>query len=293
MLKATLKSLLGRKLRLVLSGLAVVLGVMAVSGAIIVTDTVGKGFDALFQTVNANLAVQVAGPQRVAAGGDQRDQSTAFNEPVTDSDVDKVSAVPGVTNATGKVLVDGARAIGPDGKVISSSGPPRFGASWHGDDKLVELREGRGPQSSSEVAINAGLAAKGPFKVGDRIEIITQEPAQLFNVVGIFGYSGSRDSLGGETRIAFDIPTAQRLLLGKTGQYSAIDVAAAPGVTPEKLRDDIKAAIGTNYTVRTGQELAEAQAAQTTQFLGFLRNFLLGFAAVTLFVGMFLIVNTF
>ncbi len=51
MFTATLRSLLSRKLRLVLSGLAVVLGVMAVSGALVATDTIGKSFDALFQTV--------------------------------------------------------------------------------------------------------------------------------------------------------------------------------------------------------------------------------------------------
>ena len=48
MLRATLKSLLSRKLRLVLSGLAVVLGVMFVSGAFVLTDTLGRSFDSLF-----------------------------------------------------------------------------------------------------------------------------------------------------------------------------------------------------------------------------------------------------
>ena len=292
MLRATLKSLLGRKVRLVLSGLAVVLGVMAVSGALIVTDTVGEGFDSLFRTVNADLDVQVTGPQRVGTG-DQRDQAEPFYEPVADSVVSEVAAVPDVAKATGIVLVDGARAVGSDGKVITSNGPPRFGASWRGDDKLIELRQGSGPRSADEVAINAGLAEKGNFKVGDRIGVVTLEPKRTFTLVGIFGYSGNRDSLRGETRIAFDPTTAQQLLLGKVQLYSAIDVTAASGVSPTQLRDDIKAALGAEYTVRTGQEVADAQAAQTSQFLGFLRNFLLGFAFVTLFVGMFLILNTF
>jgi len=50
MLRATLKSLLSRKLRLILSGLAVVLGVMFVSGAFVLTDTLGRSFDQVFAT---------------------------------------------------------------------------------------------------------------------------------------------------------------------------------------------------------------------------------------------------
>ena len=76
MLRATLKSLLARKLRLLLSGLAVVLGVMAVSGALVLTDNLGRSFDALFQTVNQNLDVQVSGTQNVQ--GAEQD-----GEPVT------------------------------------------------------------------------------------------------------------------------------------------------------------------------------------------------------------------
>lgn len=68
MLKATLKGLLARKLRLLLSGLAVVLGVMAVSGALVLTDNLGRSFDALFQTVNQNLDVQVRAPSTSMPG---------------------------------------------------------------------------------------------------------------------------------------------------------------------------------------------------------------------------------
>ena len=48
MLRATLKSLLARKLRLILSGLAVLLGVMFVSGSFVLTDSLGRSFDNMF-----------------------------------------------------------------------------------------------------------------------------------------------------------------------------------------------------------------------------------------------------
>jgi putative ABC transport system permease protein len=290
MFNATLKSLLARKLRLLLSGLAVVLGVMAVSGALVLTDTLGRSFDALFQTVNQNLDVQVSGTQNVQDSERSGDPATT---PIPASVVGEVAAVPGVHSAIGVVIADGARVIGPDGKVIASAGPPRFGVGWRGEVGFTQLREGRGPQAPQEVAISAGLAKQGDFKVGDKIGVLTLQPKKTFTLVGIFGYTGGRDSLGGETRVAFTEPVAQQLLLGRRGVYSVVNVQAQPGVSPAKLRDAIKAGPGGGYVVRTRQQVAADQAGDVEAFLGFIRAFLLGFAAVALFVGVFLVLNTF
>jgi putative ABC transport system permease protein len=290
MFTATLKSLLARKLRLLLSGLAVVLGVMAVSGALVLTDNLGRSFDALFQTVNQHLDVQVSGIQNVQAterGGDP------VTTPIPAEVVGKVAAVPGVRSAIGAVIADGARVVGPDGKVIGSAGPPRFGVGWRGEVGFVELREGRGPAAPQEVAISAGLAKQGNFKVGDTIGVLTLQPKRTFSLVGIFGYTGGRDSLGAETRVAFTEPVAQQLLLGKQGTYSVVNVRAREGSSPTKLRNTIQATLGGGYVVRTRQQVAADQATDVEAFLGFIRAFLLGFAGVALFVGVFLILNTF
>jgi putative ABC transport system permease protein len=290
MLKATLKSLLARKLRLLLSGLAVVLGVMAVSGALVLTDNLGRSFDTLFQTVNQNLDVQVRGARHVRAG--QRGD-LGLSEPIPAEVVGKVAAVPGVQSAIGAVIEDGARVVGRDGKVIGSSGPPRFGVGWRGEVGFVELRQGRGPQAPGEVAISAGLAKQSNFKLGEQLGVLTLQPRRTFVLVGIFGYTGGRDSLGAETRVAFTEPVAQRLMLGKPGTYSVVNVLAQQGVSTTRLRDAIQAVLGGGYSVRTRQQVADDQATNVTGFLGFLRTFLLGFAGVTLFVGVFLILNTF
>jgi putative ABC transport system permease protein len=290
MLTATLKGLLARKLRLLLSGLAVVLGVMAVSGALVLTDTLGRSFDALFQTVNQNLDVQVSGAQNVQDGERGGDPVTT---PIPAAVVREVAAVPGVHSAIGVVIVDGARVIGPDGKVIGSAGPPRFGVGWRGEVGFTELRTGRGPEAPEELAISAGLAKQGGFQVGDKLGVLTLQPKRTFTLVGIFGYTGDRDSLGGETRVAFTEPVAQQLMLGQPGTYSVVNVQARQGTSPETLRDAIQARLGGGYVVRTRQQVAADQASDVEGFLGFIRAFLLGFAGVALFVGVFLIFNTF
>jgi putative ABC transport system permease protein len=287
MLKAALKGLLARKLRLALAGLAVVLGVMSVSAAMITTTTIGDGFDQIFASVDANMDVAVLGKSEVDNG------NKGFTPPVKTSVVAEVEKVPGVASARGEVSVDGARPVGRDGKVISVQGPPRSGVAWHGETGLVRLWEGRGPTEPDEVAINAGLADRGQFKVGETIDVLTLEPRQTFRIVGIYGFSNGRGSMGGDTQVAFTEPVAQRLMLGESNVYSSVTVTAEPGVSRAELKDRVAKALGTGYTVRTGDELAASTAANGKAFLEIVRMVLLGFSGLSLLVGIFLILNTF
>ncbi|MGC9669933.1 ABC transporter permease [Planosporangium sp. 12N6] len=288
MLRATLKSVLSRKLRLVLSGLAVVLGVMFVSGAFVLTDTLGRSFDSLFASVFAGTDVQVRAKPAVA-GVDSGERPTNLPADL----VAKVRSAPGVASATGVAAADGARVIGRNGKVVTSFGPPRLGANWTGTSELVQLREGRGPQAADEIAVNAALAKAAGITVGDRVGVLTLQPKKTFTLVGIFGYSGDRDSIGGAMEVDFTEPVAQELMLGAPGTYSSIDVTAASGQSPEKVRDAVRAAVGDGYVVKTGKQLQDETVGDFRQGLSFFNNILLGFAGVALFVGVFLILNTF
>ncbi|WP_199513002.1 ABC transporter permease [Nucisporomicrobium flavum] len=290
MLRATLKSLLARKLRLILSGLAVVLGVMFVAGAFVVTDTLSRSFDAVFASAYSTTDVSVQAQPKIAMSEMDGEQ---VDPPVPAGTVDTIKKVPGVRKAAGLVDADGARVIGSDGKVLTSMGPPRLGMSWTGEDELVRLREGRGPSAPDEIAVNAAVAKAGGLKVGDKVGVLTLQPKKQFTLVGVYGYSGDRDSLGGSQVVAFTEPVAQKLMLGKTGVYSSVRVRAAADVTPEVLRDRIAAALGSAYVVKTGDQLAQDTAADLQEGLSFFNRILLGFAGVALFVGIFLILNTF
>jgi putative ABC transport system permease protein len=286
MLRATLKSLLSRKMRLVLSGLAVVLGVMFVSGSFVLTDTMGRSFDQLFASVYTGVDVHVHA--RPATG-------KTVAEPTVPADrLAAVRATPGVAAATGVVQVDGARLIGANGKVVPAvSGTARYGRNWTGTSDLVRLREGTGPTADDEIAINAALAKAAGVTVGDRVGVLTRQPKKVFTLVGIFGYSGGRDSIGGTQEIAFTEPAAQRLMLGATGVYSHIEVQGRPGVPAETLRDRLNRTVGPGYEAKTGKEMQAAESTKARNELKFVNKIFLGFAGVALFVGVFLILNTF
>jgi putative ABC transport system permease protein len=290
MLRATLKSLLARKLRLVLSGLAVVLGVMFVSGAFVLTDTLGRSFDAVFADAYSETDVAVTAKPKVEVGEFQGEQVPAT---VPASEIAQIKGVPGVADATGVVATDGARLIGSNGKVVTSFGPPQLGENWVGENDLLKLREGRGPTADNEIAINAALAANGDVTLGQQVGVLTLEPKKTFTIVGIFGYSGDRDSIGGVNEVAFTTPVAQQLMLGEKDAFTSIDVKAAGGVDDATLGDRVGQTLGDRYVVRTGEQVAQDDAAGLQEGLKFFNYILLGFAGVALFVGVFLILNTF
>jgi putative ABC transport system permease protein len=241
MLRATLKSLLARKLRLTLSMIAVVLSVMFVAGSFVLTDTLGRSFDALFANIYTYTDVQV---QPVPKNGQQDAGAT-----LPASTVDEVKSVPGVAKATGQVFLNGANVIGKNGKLVLNQSGQRFGGNWTGEDDLVQLKEGTGPQADDEVTINAGLAKTGNFKVGDPIDVKTLLGRKTYKVVGIFLFAGGRESMAGEQTVFFTEKVAQEAMTGQTGVYTDIDVKAAPGTSKTKLRDALKAKLGADFQV--------------------------------------------
>jgi putative ABC transport system permease protein len=290
MLRATLKGMLSRKLRLILSTLAVVLGVTFVSGAFVLTDTLNRSFKDLFTGIYDTIDVQVTRPTDVMS---LTGQAVAANIPA--DRVPVVAEVPGVARAVGGVFVDGAKVVDKSGKVVPSTGAPRFGANWT-DDELVSIRPGgRAPAADDEIVINAGLAKTTGYKVGDTVEVITNlDPtARPYTVVGIVTYRGGRDSLAGETIVFFTESVAQQRMLGETGVYSEITVDVEPGADPATVRDAIAAVLGPEYVVRTGEDLAAESASSIEEGLRFFTYLLLGFAGIAVFVGVFIIINTF
>ncbi len=290
MIRATLKSLMARKLRLVLSGMAVVLGVMFVSGSFVLTDTLDRSFTSLFSSVYTGIDAQVSVRPKTGGGDAELDAAVAT---LPASTLDTVRSVPGVGAVTGDVA-GSARAIGKNGKVLTTSGAPRFGDAWNEDlSGQRVLREGRAPTGDREVVLGGFLAKSGGFAVGDDVAVLTSLPKETFEVVGIYGYQGNRDSLGGEMSMSFSPATAHRVLLGEPDTFSTITVQAAAGVSQDVLRERIATAIGADYQVKTGAELAKAQTDSIGEGLKFFNYILLGFAGIALFVGTFIIFNTF
>ncbi|MEI8056811.1 MAG: FtsX-like permease family protein [Actinomycetes bacterium] len=292
MFRAALRSLRQHKLRLVLTLLAVVVGVAFVAGTYIFTDSLKQSFDALFNAPQPDVTVSVdsgfgssAGGGNSSSGGDQATTLPA-------STVQSVAGVPGVAAAFGVAAADGALVIGQDGKPIGRTGPPSRGTSWIPDQVISSLRvtSGAPPVGPGQVALLEATARAANVSVGDTVTIETPGGRITPEVVGLVtrGISGS----DGGTLAVFDLPTAEKYLLGKPG-VTSIAVRAQPGVSQQDLAKRIEKVVPPGSRVQTGAQRSADIADRLQTAFGFINTFLLTFAFIALFVAIFLIFNTF
>ena len=288
MTRFALKGLLGRKLRTILTALAIVLGVTMVSGTYILTDSIDQAFDQIFTDIRKGSSAVITGK----AAFDLSDGSGATAPPFDESVLEEVRGVDGVAEADGGVDSESTTLIGRDGKAVVKGGAPNLGFSIaRGDSPFnpLALVDGDWP-GPNEVVIDEGTADEEDFRIGETIGVQAEGPVERLRVAGIVRFNSDL-SIGGATLAGFDLPTAQRLFK-KEGKLDEIAVAASADTTDEQLVRNISAVLPPNTQVRTGQQQASEDAADTNEFITFLQGFLLAFAGIALFVGSFVIANS-
>lgn len=291
MLRAALKSLLVRKLRLLMSTFAIVLGVAFVAGTLVFSDTLSRSFTALFASTVGDVVVQPEGGQTAL------DDFSTLTVPA--DLVRRLEGVEGAARVDGNVDALNVVVLDTDGKVVGGFGPPALGSNWtgapagHGLEGLV-ITEGRVPEGPGEVVMDAGTAEKAGYAVGDTVTLNTAgaEATLEPTLVGIADFREG-GSLNGATLTIFDTATAQDLFLQGADAYSDAWVTAEDGVSQEELRDRVEAELPDGFEAVTGDAAADEAASDLLEAISFLTTFLLIFAGIALVVGAFLIVNTF
>jgi len=285
MWKVTLKGLLAHKLRMILTALAVVLGVGFIAGTYVLTDTMNQAFDNLLADAYEGIDVTVRAESAFESdfGGSRK--------PLAEDVLETVSGVDGVEAAAGS-LEGYAQLIDKDGEAITPGGAPTLGFNWTPDElNPLELRSGRPPEGPGEVVIDARTAESHDFAVGDAVEIITLRAPRDFTITGVAGF-GDADNLAGATVAVFDTPTSQELF-DKQGEFDSIEVVGEEGLTPTALAGRIQPALPSGLQAETTQSVVDEQSTAIKEALGFFNTALLVFAGIALFVGAFIIFNTF
>ncbi|MFJ2257500.1 ABC transporter permease [Streptomyces sp. NPDC087844] len=286
MLRTALRNVLAHKARLLMTVLAVMLGVAFVSGTLVFTNTISdayqkssaKGFD------QVDVAVE---PEYADDGSDDLGKEPELTQAL----LDKAAKAPGAESAIG--VVTGFTAIADkDGKLIGGGFQSQGGNYWGDKDPRYPLKSGKAPSGKDEVAIDAETAERAGYKVGDTVRLSVDGPVLTPTVTAIFTTDDGNVAAGGSLAL-FDTATAQQLF-HKTGAYGEIAVKAAPGTSQTALLASLDKVLPQDATyTTTGQELADDQAAMIEREMAGLKTGLLVFAGIALFVGTFIIANTF
>jgi putative ABC transport system permease protein len=280
----TLRGLWARKLRAGLTALAVLLGVMMISGTYVFTDTINHSFDRIFDTANQGVDIKVRAHKAVDADNVQV-------PPFSDKLLPRVRSTAGVAKADGAVS-DIATIFKKNGKRANIGGAPAlmFSSSPKPFNPLT-YSEGRPPANADEVTIDQHTADENGFKLGDDVRVAGKLPAKRYRITGIAKF-GDVSSFGGATMAVLTLPEAQRIS-GKRGELDEIDVAVASGANSRDVTAQLRQTLPRTVEVKTGAEDAKDQADDIQSGLGFLNTLLLAFAGIALFVGAFIIFNTF
>ncbi len=284
MTSLALKSLWARKRRAFSTTLAVVIGVGFVAGSYVLTDTIFAAFDEIFNESLKGTSVVVTAKNPV-------EQENGEVASISDSLLPRIQRTPGVKLAAGSIFTPGGFFDAKTGDAIGAKFAPKF-ISSHQPDGLESLTyvDGHPPRGPTETSIDKAAAEEAGLALGDRLEIVGQGRARDFRLVG-FTQLGSA-SFGGTSIAQLTLPVAQAVT-HKIGRFDQISIAAEEGVSPVALKRRIAAQMPASVRVETAQESADRGSEEIRDNLGFLQTFLLVFAYIALFVGAFLIFNTF
>ena len=286
MTRLTLRSLASRKLRTALTAMAVVLGVAMISGTYVLTDTIDRAFGDIFQQAAEGVDVSVTPHREVDSPNGEQEV------PMDGRLLARVQAVPGVEAARGDVFRT-VTVLDDEGEPMSTGGVPTFATSVE-DDRFEawSADEGRLPTADDEVAVDKDTAEDEGYRLGERIAVLGDRGVRRYRLTGFAKY-GSVDSLAGATIVLMTLPAVQRAT-DTVGRFDTIVAAGGGDTTPEALRDRVRGALrGEQVDVRTGQDNADQESADQREDFGFLRTALLIFGGIAVFVGAFVISNTF
>ncbi len=98
MTRVALRALWGRKLRTLLTGFAIVLGVATITGTFVLTDSISKAFDSIFTTIYKGTDAVITGKAAFDISSDSGVEAPAFDESL----LPKVKRLDGVGGRRGR-----------------------------------------------------------------------------------------------------------------------------------------------------------------------------------------------
>jgi len=283
MFRLAIKSVKHNPKRLILTAVAVALGVSLVAATQIFTNSLSSGFSDLFSDAYSSIDV-------VVEADPNSDVLFAADElPLAESDLDNVKATDGVGEAYG--LVDTQGSLVSNTGAAAQPGPPTIVVNWTGSADVDggTIEAGVAPSKAGEIALDASSFADG-YALGDTVTLAGTDGTTDYTLVGSVLMANDA-SLG--ANFGWMTTTDVRALGGGLEGYTSIPVIAADGVNADDLASAIGADLPDGTRAITGEQKAAESVEALDSVLQYVNIFAIAFAFISLFVGAYIIVNTF
>jgi len=271
--------------RLILTSVSVILGVALVAAIHTFTGTIDRQVTSMLDEIYAGSDITISGD-----GGTSFDAGSTQSFP--ESVLNDVRAVDGVAQAEPGVTTV-AVILTPDGDVPPQTGAPNLFFNWVDDAEIgrMTIVDGRAPSFPGEAAIDQlGMQRLG-YEIGDTFQVAAEDGIHSYRIVGA-SWFGEDDDLSGATLVQLTMPDVQELA-GLDGEIHGINVVIADGANVDDVVANIDAVLPDGVTATSNADLLQQQKDQFRDQLKYVDIFTLVFALIALFVGAFIIANTF
>ncbi|MFE3585487.1 ABC transporter permease [Streptomyces vinaceus] len=292
MFRTALRNVLAHKARLLMTVLAVVLGVAFVSGTLVFSASIQEAMGA--NSTRSYQDVAAVATARPPHGADPEigPDGLRVKPSIPQKTVDSLRSLPGVTGVSGQV--SGFAGVGDKqhGRLLGQLWANRgsnFMPGPDGNDPRYHFVSGKPPLDSTQIALDKRTAAKGGYRVGDRVKVGDNGSVTENTLAGIFSTDDPK-VVAGASLVLFDNATAQNRYR-MPGAYEVVTVRAHRA--DPALLSKVNEMLGEQGIVESGAVKAAAEAKDIERQTMSTNKMLLAFAGIALFVGIFLIYNTF
>ena len=295
--------------RFIMSIIAIALGVSFVVGSFCFREMLNNQVDQMMGS-NADHDVYVRGSQEQKSDDDSDSASISLStttntyNDIDTSLVDTIKDVNGVASAAITTSTSGVLTlVAKDGNAVATMGSPTVSVGLsEGTWRSAQLTDGRYPENRNEIALHSFAAEQSDLKVGDTTTLVYPSGPETVEVVGVFTTDSSQ---AGAIIIGLAPKVEEELYQqnsGTSGQVKYIGVYGSANhgeplneEQQQELADRINEVLPADAkaTAITGDELRDENSKSTKEMLGFIQPLILIFAVIALFVGSFIIANTF
>ncbi|WP_448752401.1 ABC transporter permease [Actinomyces naeslundii] len=269
-----------------LTTFAVVLGVAFLSGTLALRASMSETFSKLTSsTITSDLYVQ--GP-KIASDDNNDSSDSTQTQPIDGSLADQIKQIDGVEAAKPDAQTTGV-LVGANDTPVSNMGAPTLFLPLYDKEPGRTWAQGHMPQGGGEIALESGALKNSGLKVGDKTHIVIQGQPTEVTVVGEFHFESSMASA---TVVGMD-PDWLMPIAAPDGKVSDITIDLAKGASLDTVKSKVAKVVPDDAQVKTRAELIKEQNKTIESQLGFVQTFLMVFVVVAMFVGSFIIMNSF